>query len=93
VVESICDILDRIAPLQRPRRTLIEFVADRPGHDFRYAIDSSKALRELGWSPRETFDTGIERCVHWYLANREWWRPLRERIYAGERLGLIAQAS
>jgi dTDP-glucose 4,6-dehydratase len=88
VVELICDILDRILPDRCSRRSLISFVADRPGHDLRYAIDSSKARRELSWSPRESFESGIERTVRWYLENRSWWQAIRERVYGGERLGL-----
>jgi dTDP-glucose 4,6-dehydratase len=91
VVELICDTLDRILPDRRSRRSLIRFVADRPGHDVRYAIDSSKARRELSWSPRESFESGLERTVRWYLENRSWWRPIRERVYGGERLGLAEQ--
>ena len=88
VVTAICAVLDRLAPADRPRAELIRFVTDRPGHDARYAIDASKLERELGWRASETFDTGIEKTVGWYLANEHWWRPLRER-YAGERLGAI----
>jgi dTDP-glucose 4,6-dehydratase len=92
VVEAICDALDRAVPAVdgRPRRELIRFVADRPGHDHRYAIDATKAERELGWRPRETFESGLARTVEWYLANGWWWRPLRDKRYAGERLGLPA---
>jgi dTDP-glucose 4,6-dehydratase len=89
VVERICAVLDRIVPAPQPRRALITFVADRPGHDHRYAIDASKARRELGWQPRESFEAGLERTIRWYLDNRAWWEPLRERVYGGERLGLL----
>jgi dTDP-glucose 4,6-dehydratase len=89
VVEEICRVLDRIVPAARPRRDLITFVADRPGHDRRYAIDASKARQELGWQPRESFEAGLERTIRWYLDNRAWWEPLRERVYGGERLGLL----
>lgn len=92
VVESICDIVDELAPGERPRRSLIRFVADRPGHDFRYAIDFTKAHRELGWEPHETFASGIAHTVRWYLANRAWWKPLRDKVYEGERLGLLTAA-
>jgi dTDP-glucose 4,6-dehydratase len=87
VVRRICAALDREFPANRPREELIHFVVDRPGHDVRYAIDASKLERELGWRAEETFDTGIEKTVRWYLDNEWWWRPLRER-YAGQRLGL-----
>lgn len=93
VVHRICDLLDGLRPLPIARRSLIEFVADRPGHDRRYAIDPSKAEIELGWYACESFDSGIEKTVHWYLANEHWWRPLREKVYAGERLGVLSKAS
>jgi dTDP-glucose 4,6-dehydratase len=88
VVRRICGVLDELAPANRPREELIEFVTDRPGHDARYAIDAGKLESELGWRARENFDTGIAKTVQWYLDNDWWWRPLRER-YAGERLGLL----
>jgi dTDP-glucose 4,6-dehydratase len=87
VVQTICDALDRLAPKPRPHRELIRFVADRPGHDKRYAIDATKLETELGWRARESFDTGIAKTVQWYIGNEPWWRPLRER-YDGRRLGL-----
>jgi dTDP-glucose 4,6-dehydratase len=91
VVRRICEVLDRIAPGNRPREELITFVTDRPGHDARYAIDATKLETELGWRARENFDTGIEKTVQWYLDNEWWWQPLRER-YAGHRLGLLDKA-
>lgn len=93
VVETICRILDA----KRPRRTgasyleLINMVADRPGHDRRYAIDPSKAENELGWRAAETFETGMAKTVDWYLANDWWWKPIREGKYAGARLGAKAE--
>jgi dTDP-glucose 4,6-dehydratase len=89
VVETICDLLDRKRPLGdgRRRRELITFVTDRPGHDRRYAIDASKIERELGWSPQESFETGLARTIDWYLDNEWWWRPIREQKYSGSRLG------
>ena len=89
VVQKICEILDRLAPAKSPYAELITFVPDRPGHDHRYAIDAAKIERELGWKAQETFETGLENTVAWYLKNEWWWRPLRERTYAGERLGML----
>jgi dTDP-glucose 4,6-dehydratase len=91
VVRKICSVLDELAPANRPREELIEFVTDRPGHDARYAIDASKLEAELGWRAREDFDSGIAKTVQWYLENDWWWRPLRDR-YKGERLGLLKTA-
>jgi dTDP-glucose 4,6-dehydratase len=88
VVESICDLLDTLRPAPEKRRRLITFVADRPGHDRRYAIDATKLERELGWRATETFDSGLAKTVRWYLDNRAWWEPLRRSVYSGERLGL-----
>lgn len=93
VVERICDLLDVLQPAARSHHSLISFVTDRPGHDQRYAIDASKLERELGWSARESFDSGIEKTVRWYLANRAWWEPLRGGVYQGERLGLVVPAA
>lgn len=89
VVEAICDTLDALAPLNdgRLRRTLIEFVTDRPGHDLRYAINASRIESELGWKAVENFETGLEKTVRWYLDNESWWRPIRDGRYAGNRLG------
>ncbi|HEY1605318.1 MAG TPA: dTDP-glucose 4,6-dehydratase [Allosphingosinicella sp.] len=91
-VEAICDLLDARHPLAdgRPRRDLIRFVTDRPGHDRRYAIDPTKIERELGWRAEETFESGLEKTVDWYLANEWWWRPIREQKYSGKRLGTAA---
>lgn len=90
VVERICDLLDARVPHEVSRRNLIRFVADRPGHDRRYAIDPTKIEMELGWRAEKTFDTGITATVDWYLNNDWWWRPLRENVYSGTRLGLLA---
>ncbi len=89
VVETICDLLDARRPRAGggSRRSLITFVTDRPGHDRRYAIDATKIAGELGWQPRRTFEEGIAATVDWYLANENWWRPIREGRYTGERLG------
>jgi dTDP-glucose 4,6-dehydratase len=92
VVRRICEVLDLLCPAKRPREELIEFVADRPGHDGRYAIDPTKLEKELGWRAQENFDSGIEKTVQWYLENEWWWRPLRER-YAGQRLGLVGKVA
>lgn len=89
VVERICDVLDALRPSGESRRQLITFVSDRPGHDRRYAIDPGKIETELGWRAENTFDSGIAATVEWYLANEWWWRPLREKVYSGTRLGLL----
>lgn len=89
VVKAICTILDELKPQNAPHDRLITFVADRPGHDHRYAIDATKLETELGWKAQETFDTGIRKTVTWYLENEQWWRPLRSAIYTGERLGIL----
>ena len=92
VVETICELLEELAP-NKPQgvvhyRDLITFVADRPGHDLRYAIDASKIARELGWLPQETFESGMRKTVQWYLANESWWKQVQDGSYQGERLGL-----
>ena len=90
VVQTICDTLDELRPVALPHRRLITFVADRPGHDQRYAIDATKLQRELGWQARETFASGIRQTVQWYLDNEWWWRPIRDGAYQGQRLGSTA---
>ena len=92
VVRTICTILDKVVA-QKPGNIthfadLITFVTDRPGHDLRYAIDAAKIQRDLGWVPQETFESGIEKTVHWYLNNQTWWQRVLDGSYAGERLGL-----
>jgi len=91
VVEAICELVDEMSPRPGgpPRRELIGFVEDRPGHDLRYAIDAGKLERQLGWRPRMDFEAGLRRTVRWYLDREDWWRPLLQR-YAGERLGRAA---
>jgi len=95
VVEAICSVLDRLRPERCAERSissfreLITFVQDRPGHDKRYAIDSAKLKTQLGWQPEEDFDTGIVKTVQWYLDNDWWWKPIREKKYAGQRLGAM----
>ena len=92
VVETICDLLDELRPhtTVKSRRELIAFVTDRPGHDLRYAIDSTKLQKELGWRPRDTFETGLRKTVLWYLDNERWWRDVRDGRYRGERLGVLS---
>uniref|UniRef100_A0A9E8CSI7 dTDP-glucose 4,6-dehydratase n=1 Tax=Bosea sp. NBC_00436 TaxID=2969620 RepID=A0A9E8CSI7_9HYPH len=88
VVKTICAILDELKPDPKgARERLITYVTDRPGHDARYAIDAGKIGRELGWMPKETFETGLRRTVEWYLANPGWWGDIRSGVYRGERLG------
>lgn len=89
VVKTICQILDELQPRDNnePYATLITFVKDRPGHDMRYAIDASKIERELGWTPEETFESGIGKTVQWYLNNLEWCRRVQDGSYQRERLG------
>ena len=89
VVETICDLVDELGPPSAtPRRERITFVADRPGHDFRCAIDASHIARALGWTPRETFDSGLRKTVQWYLDHEPWWRRVQAGGYRGERLGV-----
>ncbi len=92
VVRGICALLDDLAPNPAigTHSSLIRFVADRPGHDRRYAIDSTKIREQLGWSPSETFESGLERTVLWYLQNRPWWARIRASVYPGERLGVAS---
>ena len=89
VVESICNLLDDMRPRSggRSYTQLIEFVEDRAGHDKRYAINASKVKAELGWQPQENFESGLAKTVEWFLSYDQWWRPLREHVYGGERLG------
>lgn len=91
VVKTICAILDTLRPQGAPHARLITYVTDRPGHDQRYAIDATKLETELGWAAQENFETGIAKTVRWYLDNEWWWRPLRDKVYAGERLGLLPE--
>ena len=88
VVEAICDVLDRRGARGGSHRDLIQFVPDRPGHDRRYAIDPTKIERELGWRAVESFESGIEKTVDWFMANEAWWRPIRDGTYRGDRLGM-----
>ncbi len=93
VVKTICAILEEIRP-NKPEGVhyyddLITYVADRPGHDERYAIDASKIKKELDWLPAETFETGIRKTVQWYLNNEQWWKRVLDGSYQGERLGIV----
>jgi dTDP-glucose 4,6-dehydratase len=90
VVRTICGLMDELSPnsTNRPHEKLITFVTDRPGHDHRYAIDASKIRRDLGWTPEESFGSGLKKTVQWYLSNEDWCRQAVADRYAGERLGL-----
>jgi dTDP-glucose 4,6-dehydratase len=88
LVKTLCKILDHLQPRDEGSYAdLITFVIDRPGHDARYAIDPSRISDELGWRPSVTIEEGLERTVHWYLNNENWWKPLLERSGVGQRLG------
>jgi dTDP-glucose 4,6-dehydratase len=90
VVNTICDLLDRMTPVREgARRRLITFVEDRPGHDRRYAIDATKIETELGWRAQETFETGLEKTVRWFLDNQTWWQNILERGYQAKRIGMM----
>jgi dTDP-glucose 4,6-dehydratase len=94
VVETICDLLDDAAGRgAQPRRKLITYVTDRPGHDRRYAIDPSKIERELGWRASESFESGLAKTVAWYLGNRPWWEAILQRGYQAERIGTAQSAA
>ena len=87
VVRSICALLDEHSPANAPHEKLIEFVDDRPGHDYRYAMDTTRITRELDWRPEQSFSSGIARTVEWYLENRDWWQAVLDGSYRLERLG------
>jgi dTDP-glucose 4,6-dehydratase len=90
LVNALCKILDRLRPRDGGRYAeLVTFVADRPGHDARYAINSNRIRDELGWRPSITFEEGLEKTVKWYLENENWWRALWDRSGVGQRLGNI----
>lgn len=89
VVLMICDLLDEIVPKKRTYRDQITYVTDRPGHDRRYAIDAHKIADELGWEPKESFESGIRKTIEWYLNNAEWCRRVQDGSYQRERLGII----
>ena len=90
LVQMICAILDEKRPKDAPYADQIEFVADRPGHDARYAIDATRISKELGWNPSVTLEQGLEKTVQWYLDNEDWWRALQERDGVGDRHGVKA---
>jgi dTDP-glucose 4,6-dehydratase len=89
IVNTICSILDELKPRSNKKSysELITYVTDRPGHDFRYAIDASKIKNDLGWTPKETFETGIRKTIQWYLDHEDWWRKIQDGTYNQERLG------
>jgi dTDP-glucose 4,6-dehydratase len=94
VVEQVCDLLDILRPSSSgARKRLISFVTDRPGHDRRYAIDASKLERELGWAAQESFETGLEKTVRWFLNNTSWWDAILQRGYEASRIGLSSPSS
>ena len=93
VVKAICAVLDRLRPDPAgPRERLITFVKDRPGHDFRYAMDPSGAEAVLGWTAKYDFESGLDHTLRWYLDHEAWWGPIRARRYAGQRLGAAQKA-
>ena len=91
IVKTICNLLDNIRPSENLKsyQELITFVKDRPGHDLRYAIDSSKLQNKLGWTPKETFEIGIRKTIDWYLDNKTWWQEIKNNTYQQERLGVL----
>ena len=91
IVKTICNLLDNTRPSENLKsyQELITFVKDRPGHDFRYAIDSSKLQNKLGWTPKETFEMGIRKTIDWYLDNKTWWQDIQNNTYQQERLGVL----
>ncbi len=95
VVRRLCVLLDELRPdsPHAPHDRLIDFVADRPGHDLRYAMDCGKIERDLGWRPRETFESGLKKTVAWYLDNSDWWQSIMAKTYTGERLGMALKAA
>ena len=90
LVRTLCSLLDELRPGSKPYADLIEFVADRPGHDLRYAIDPTKIHTELGWTPREDFESGFRKTVQWYLDHSDWWQNILDGTYQLQRLGTHA---
>jgi dTDP-glucose 4,6-dehydratase len=93
IVYILCDSLDEIKPLKQSRRELITYVKDRPGHDRRYAIDSTKLQNELNWQPLESFESGIKKTIQWYLDNQRWSDRVKDGSYQGQRLGENAEGA
>ncbi|MBC8256327.1 MAG: dTDP-glucose 4,6-dehydratase [Candidatus Marinimicrobia bacterium] len=93
IVKIICQKMDKYSPRINGGNyeELITYVTDRPGHDFRYAIDASKIGEELDWQPKENFESGIEKTICWYLENREWWKAIQDNTYQQERLGVVSE--
>jgi len=93
IVKTICQKMDELSPRTGNAKyeDLITYVTDRPGHDFRYAIDASKILDELGWKPKESFTTGIDKTIRWYLENEAWWKAIQDNTYQQERLGVVSE--
>tara|TARA_B100001564_G_scaffold167412_1_gene140625 strand:- start:98 stop:832 length:735 start_codon:yes stop_codon:yes gene_type:complete len=90
IVNIICELMNELKPSKNgDYKNLITFVEDRPGHDYRYAIDSTKIQNELGWKPMETFTSGIRKTIKWYIKNESWWRKIQNMEYNQERLGSI----
>lgn len=87
IVDILCDLLDELQPIDKERKSLKTYVKDRPGHDRRYAIDASKLANELGWTPQETFESGIKKTIEWYLNNQTWCDRVKDGSYKGQRLG------
>ena len=90
LVKSLCRILDDLQPRAsgEPYGNLIDFVPDRPGHDFRYATDASRTRTEFGWAPQHDNESGLRSTIAWYLENRGWWQPILDQTYQLQRLGL-----
>jgi dTDP-glucose 4,6-dehydratase len=93
IARRLCTALDQRHPTPNPRASLITHVEDRPGHDRRYALDSTRITKALNWQPKIALEEGIEQTVHWYLENEAWWQRIRAKQYAGERLGLATRTN
>ena len=93
IVMTICKKMDQLVPRTNSEKyeNLITYVTDRPGHDFRYAIDASKIRNKLNWQPKESFATGAEKTIQWYLENEPWWKAIQDNTYQQERLGVVSE--